>query len=725
MSRLASLLVQDAVISVKAMEDALQRQAVFGGTLDTNLLEAGVVDESRLVPYLARSTGLAAADAAAIIDADTQGITRSIAGQSIQLGAVPVGLQVRTLQVLLSEASDRKKIEDMGLRSGYEVLPLVVAEVRFYEALELLWNIAMPPRLSALRERLGVRTRNPATLGAAPALAPASQAAGVGRAAEPVEPSPPDESEPVPFHVELPAFDPSPLTPEEAEQCFAEAPDRDRVLEILCRGLAARFRFAAIFMVHGEQADGKLMIRGPFADREDIGRVSILLDDESLFRAALTAQRVQSGPVDRDGEVLQMLERLGHSLPPDALVAPVEIRGRVVCLAYCDNTTEAIDRDAEPVAGWLAERAAAAFLRLILEAKGTSGLRVTPEPVPEHKAPHPASANPRQTGEFTPLRRTGSFDAGRTTGPQLVRQTGRLTPVTGRVVLDLGAVSQPEVARDLVDRIERDDVAPHEMEYLRRGGDAVLTEIVERFPGRLKTDRHVRREPLPPPAQCGPLLGVLAVWREALPHLVALAQSPEIERRFWATYLISERPFEEAYPTLVDRAFDADPTLRGLATSSLRRFAAQPGFRDALARIHVELESPEHDRQLLAAEAAGILRDPGAVPALIHHVGSDDPQLADAAQRALFLITRQDFGRKRRKWLAWYEHNQPRHQVEWLIEALGSKDEELRRSAEEDLRLLTGKDFGYHDGSSRSGREQVQRLWLRWWQDWGKRAFTP
>jgi hypothetical protein len=749
-SRLASQLVQDAIVGVKAMEDALQRQAVFGGTLDTNLLEAGAIDEAQLTVYLARSTGLAAADAAAIVDARPEGIARSLAGQVVQQGGVPVELEGRTLQVLVTETADRKRLDDLGLRSGYEIVPLIAAEVRFHEALELLWNVAMPPRLAALRERLGRRARStPAPVAEPERVAPGAEATAPADAAEEAAANEVAEVEPVPFHVEMPAFDPTPLSPEEAEQGFAEATDRDAVLEVFCRGLAARFRFAGLFMVHGDHAAGKMMVRGPFADREDIGRVSISLHEDSLFRSAVMTRRPQSGPVREDGEVLGMLGTLGHTLPPDAIVVPVEIRGRVVCLAYCDNNMEPIDPAAEPLAAWLAEQAAAAFFRLILAAKGTATARSWATPPPgfrpdgyEDHATHPAAPPPsapdlaalRRTGQFPP-RQTGSLAVQRHTGQFPGRVTGGLTPVQGvdrggvrttgaaRVVLDLGALSAPEVARELVDRLEREDLNPQEMEYLRRSGEEVLAEIVHRFPGRLKADRHVRREPLPPPAQCGPVLGVLSGWREALPHLAALAQSEDVEKRFWATYLVSDRPFEEAYPTLVDRAFDPDPILRALATSSLRRFAAQPGFRDALARIHLELESSDGERQMLAVEAAGILRDPDAVPALIHHVGSDDAHLADAAQRALFLITRQDFGRKRRKWLAWYEHNQPRHQIEWLIEALGSKDEEPRRGAEEDLRLLTGKDFGYLDGSSRSGREQVQRLWLRWWQDWGRRAF--
>src|SRR5436309_2678389 len=57
-SRLSSLLVQDGLVSAKRMADAFQRQVIYGGTLDTNLLEMRVVEEDVLLTYLGRASGL-------------------------------------------------------------------------------------------------------------------------------------------------------------------------------------------------------------------------------------------------------------------------------------------------------------------------------------------------------------------------------------------------------------------------------------------------------------------------------------------------------------------------------------------------------------------------------------------------------------------------------------------------------------------------------------------
>jgi hypothetical protein len=57
-SRLSSLLVRDGLVGVKRMEKAYQRQVIYGGSLDTTLLEMGLVTEERLAQYLALASGL-------------------------------------------------------------------------------------------------------------------------------------------------------------------------------------------------------------------------------------------------------------------------------------------------------------------------------------------------------------------------------------------------------------------------------------------------------------------------------------------------------------------------------------------------------------------------------------------------------------------------------------------------------------------------------------------
>src|SRR5918912_2793494 len=55
---LAGLLVEAGAISAEEMESALGRQREAGGTLDTALLELGLLPEGELVRFLSRASGL-------------------------------------------------------------------------------------------------------------------------------------------------------------------------------------------------------------------------------------------------------------------------------------------------------------------------------------------------------------------------------------------------------------------------------------------------------------------------------------------------------------------------------------------------------------------------------------------------------------------------------------------------------------------------------------------
>ena len=57
-NQLSSLLVQDRIVTPQQVEEAFQRQVLFGGRIGTNLLEIGALDERIFLVYLSRVTGL-------------------------------------------------------------------------------------------------------------------------------------------------------------------------------------------------------------------------------------------------------------------------------------------------------------------------------------------------------------------------------------------------------------------------------------------------------------------------------------------------------------------------------------------------------------------------------------------------------------------------------------------------------------------------------------------
>src|SRR5437868_10406141 len=100
-SRLSSLLVRDGLVGVKRMEKAFQRQVIYGGALDTILLEMNLVPEERLTQYLALASGLPPAERDEGHDIDPEAVALISQEMAEQYRAVPLAVAGETVRILV------------------------------------------------------------------------------------------------------------------------------------------------------------------------------------------------------------------------------------------------------------------------------------------------------------------------------------------------------------------------------------------------------------------------------------------------------------------------------------------------------------------------------------------------------------------------------------------------------------------------------------------------
>ena len=100
-SRLSSLLVRDGLVGVKRMEKAFQRQVIYGGSLDTILLEMNLVPEDRLTQYLALASGLPPASRDDAANADPAAVALLDGDLARQFRAVPLALEGEAVRRLV------------------------------------------------------------------------------------------------------------------------------------------------------------------------------------------------------------------------------------------------------------------------------------------------------------------------------------------------------------------------------------------------------------------------------------------------------------------------------------------------------------------------------------------------------------------------------------------------------------------------------------------------
>jgi HEAT repeat protein len=277
----------------------------------------------------------------------------------------------------------------------------------------------------------------------------------------------------------------------------------------------------------------------------------------------------------------------------------------------------------------------------------------------------------------------------------------------------------------LVERVLSGDQGQAEAELLRQGA-AAMPAIMQRFPGPLAYSRNSIPDPLPKPSECGPLLRLIARQRKvALLYVLQEVASPDVSRRFWATYLLVELPYAEGARLLVPRLFDPDAKVR-LVARAAGRVMADASHEALLGEIARVVREPSTSRtaRLGLLEALGDLREAKAVAVLIGHLGDEDAEIATVARRALIAITRQDHALDTRKWLAWWGQNSNRHRVEWLIDALVDETQGIRRAAGEELKALTQETFGYYDDLPKRERERAQQRFRDWWASEGRARFV-
>ncbi len=275
----------------------------------------------------------------------------------------------------------------------------------------------------------------------------------------------------------------------------------------------------------------------------------------------------------------------------------------------------------------------------------------------------------------------------------------------------------------------------HGLEQLVRAGRDAVAVLMSGFPGKVVLNRRHPPDARRPVAEHGPRLRALVhLVRDAVPELLSACEQGPSDSRWYALALLAELPDPRTVGAAGERLFDDDEGLRALALESLQRMQGQAALEGDLRALETRLRSAlgavsgggagNAVRRRRAAEALGALRAEGAIDDLILHVASLDPDLSTAVRRALFTITRQDFGEKEKRWRSWWNENRSRHRVEWLLDALSADADETRLLASEELKRLTGEWFGYQFDLPKREREAALKRWRSWWGDVGRRRFV-
>jgi hypothetical protein len=424
---LARHLVERGLVDAAQMDDVLQRQVLFGGALDTNLLEAELLDEARLMSALAEVTGLPQATPELIGQRDARIPKLFPARLARKYQTVPITMSGRSLLVLARGRLDPLWVDEINFMLSLSVRIHVVCEARLQVMLRDWLGQEIEPRFAVLAERLGPFPGLPHA--AAEAALPAEAGSGSTADLEPApeilaarealagreEPSaPPPVAEPLaapPARVAL-ALDSlaareaverarleqvrsGRLSLPEAAQACLQAEDRDAIVDVILRFSRQYMEFVGLFVVHEDSLYGWDAV-GSLDARERIRRMRLPAQAPSVLRTVLQSQASFLGPLPASGNNQELLQALGRSRPLNVLVAPIHVHGRVVALLYGDAGLRSVRGQRLSDLLVFLSRLSEAFERLILRRKS-----LKPGSVPD---PRRASrdALPRATPRVEP-----------------------------------------------------------------------------------------------------------------------------------------------------------------------------------------------------------------------------------------------------------------------------------------------------------------------------------
>jgi hypothetical protein len=520
---------------------------------------------------------------------------------------------------------------------------------------------------------------------AAEAAAAPAEPAPVEHAVEPATEQPAEQED----DEDLPPPDrsaPPRWSYEAAREALAAARSRDEVVLAALRYARDFFEFAALFAVTRDAVAGHDAL-GPEEGARDLCRgVAIYADDPGLFRTVIETRSPFLGPVTREAPGTDtILGGLARGSPRTALVYPVVLRNRPVCIVYADNGEAPASPRRLGDLLLVLSGVGAAFERVIQKQKRRPRAR------PALLSPPPAPAPGERWATHEPLRAAEPSSLPPSAGapePWTLAEPARTSAREPSPEPDPGPISDlvPEDRTDApAPVLAREDAVDLAVDVDLGEGLALGAVPEAGFGAGFEAARSApepEREPGPP------------------------AREVEPER---------ERHPPPSHAALADLALSPDASIADAARFALSVRRDEPDARHATERLRRALLSGISSRTAGAARALAALRDVEAVPLLVQALETSDGPAAQAAADALGAITLQRLGTDARRWLAWWKQNRGRGRADWLFSGLTSPDRETRVAAAEELGAAAPPPVAYSADLPAADREEAARAWATWW----------
>lgn len=770
---LRRLLIDQHVASASQVEEASARRLIYGGDFITNLYEVASPDEASLARALAQATGLAAGPPGALLPSE-QAFQAISAQEACTLQVVPLGRDaLGTWLVAVAESPSESLLVQLRARLGGPCMAVVVPYLRLAEALADLYGAPLPRRVARALLRLNGHASS-----APPASTPFAdwvqgQTGPLSEAprSTPMAPDSLRVLQSAGSNVQRPRRR-GPITLSFLRAELEHARSREDVLDLFFEFSAPFFEFSALWLLHGETAEGYTARSFQNVAPPTIAGTVLPLRGVLRSLRELRAGGIVMPAWSGEDADLSLLTRRNHG--HGALLVPIVVAGRAVAAFYGDDSEGRPDLQYVGDIHAAAPFASAALERLILARRAGTGaaqtrseLSVPPPPrmpsrpamsavgAPSSLARQPAPPPP-SVGRPGPPPPPSMARPGPPPPPASVARPAAPAPPPASVARPQAAPEAPAVAPEAPASVRRS--APplsrasfHEHELpsmiidvgdpytplvsralqgeqeaqngLLQAGLAALPALIATFPGPCIEVND--SDTLPKVHHAGIVPSLLLRLGDGCASSVApyLEDSDE-PRRFWATMMFTELCHARTLDALCQRAADSSARVRRAGVAALRRAAREvpKGVVDSLSHARAQA----HDREEVRRALVFALGETGAalaVPALVDALADSSDDVVQTAHHALRRLTFQDFGRDPRRWVGWARNALGRHAIEWMMDGVLSESGEVRRHAASEFQRATGVQL---ELPADAGRAQIETLYdqlYSWWNNTGRAQF--
>lgn len=154
MSALTSLLVRDDIVSVRQIEDALQRQVLDGVEIDTALLELDALPENVLIAYRAASERARPASREDVMGASSATRVLLPAELAKSFRVTPLTHDATSLTVATAAPLTPSQLIELVGQTGLRIEWRITCQLRVSAALERFYGKPLEPRMAALLARV-------------------------------------------------------------------------------------------------------------------------------------------------------------------------------------------------------------------------------------------------------------------------------------------------------------------------------------------------------------------------------------------------------------------------------------------------------------------------------------------------------------------------------------------------------------------------------------------